>query len=59
MELSTCDVGDWRGSTDCDGGRMVSVLERLCGRIELGDLFQSDSSVVELIIGTGTAAPQP
>lgn len=50
VELSTWDVGDWRGSTECDGRRTVSELDRLCGRLELGDMFQSDSSVVELII---------
>lgn len=51
VELSTWDVGDWRGRTDCDGGGTVSVLERLCGRLDLGEMFQSDSSVVELILG--------
>ncbi len=59
-ELSTWEVGDWRGSSDCDVGRTVSVLDRLCGRLDSGDMFQSDSSVVELI---GTAiiitAPRP
>ena len=59
VELSTWDAGDWWGSIDCDGGRTVSVLERLCGRLELGDMFQSDSSVVELIIGTASIAPYP
>ncbi len=31
----------------CGVGR--TVLEMLCGRREVGDIFQSDSSVVELI----------
>lgn len=58
MELSIWDPGDWRGSTGCDVGRTVSVLERLWGRLDLGDMFQSDSSVVELI-GTAIATPSP
>ena len=49
VELSTWDAGDWRGSTGCDVGRTVSVLEGLCGRLDVGDIFQSESSVVELI----------
>ena len=59
VELSTWDVGDWRGRADCDGGRTVSVLERLCGRLELGETFQSDSSVVELIIELAITALHP
>jgi hypothetical protein len=41
--------GGWesRWKVRCGGGYME--LERLCGRRDLGDMFQSDSSVVELI----------
>ena len=41
---------EWCGATSSAGeGRPVSGLERLCGRLDLGDMFQSESSVVELI----------
>jgi len=41
--------GGWesRWRTGCWEGR--TILKRLCGRRDLGDMFQSDSSVVELI----------